>query len=131
LIQQSLPAARFLVVGRNPSRKVRRLQEIGGVEVTGSVADIRTYLAQARVSVAPFSIAAGIQNKILEAMAYGLPVVATPRAVQGLTRAAAAGVEVADTPEETAAAIVRLLRNPGMARERGKQSRRLIAGEYN
>jgi glycosyltransferase involved in cell wall biosynthesis len=64
-------------------------------------------------------------------MAYELPVVATSRAVQGLTRVAAAGVETADTPVDMAAAIVRLLRNPELAREKGRQGRRLITGEYN
>src|SRR5262249_12084445 len=82
-IGRSRPEVRFLVVGRNPSPKVRELEAISGVEVTGFVPDVRSYLARAQVSVAPFSIAAGVPNKILEAMAYGLPVVATPRAVQG------------------------------------------------
>ena len=58
-------------------------------------------------------------------MAYELPVVATSRAVQGLTRVAAAGVETADSPVDMAAAIVRLLRNPELAREKGRQGRRV------
>jgi sugar transferase (PEP-CTERM/EpsH1 system associated) len=131
LIRESVPETRFLIVGRSPSRDVQALDQIPGVEVSGFVPDVRTFLARMRVSVAPFSIAAGIQNKILEAMAYELPVVATSRAVQGLTRVAAAGVETADTPVDMAAAIVRLLRNPELAREKGRQGRRLITGEYN
>ena len=97
LIHKVLPEVRFLVVGRNPSRNVQRLSEIEGVEVTGFVPDVRTCLAKIHVSVAPFSIAAGIQNKILEAMASGIPVVGTSRAVQGLSSAAAGNVDVADT----------------------------------
>jgi polysaccharide biosynthesis protein PslH len=131
LIRDSVPETGFLIVGRGPSPEVQALGQIPGVEVTGFVPDVRTHLARMRVSVAPFSIAAGIQNKILEAMSYELPVVATSRAAQGLTPLAATAVEIADTPEETAAAIVRLLRNPELAREKGRQSRRLIAGEYN
>ena len=85
LIRRSVEGARFLIVGRNPGKKVTGIAEIDGVEVTGFVPDVRTYLAKAHVAVAPFSIAAGIQNKILEAMAYGLPVVATSRTRQGLS----------------------------------------------
>jgi polysaccharide biosynthesis protein PslH len=131
LIREAVPEARFLIVGRSPNAAVQALTGIPGVEVTGFVPDVRTYLARMRVSVAPFSIAAGIQNKILEAMSYELPVIATSRAVQGLTPIAATAVETADTPGQMAAAIVKLLRNPELAREKGRQSRRVIAGEYN
>ena len=123
LIRQSIKDARFLIVGRNPNREVQQLQNIQGVEVTGFVPDVRTYLAKAHVAVAPFSIAAGIQNKILEAMAYGLPVVATSRALQGLSPEIAPLVAVADAPAEMAAAVLVLLRNPQkehLGRERVK-----------
>jgi sugar transferase (PEP-CTERM/EpsH1 system associated) len=131
LIREAVADARFLIVGRSPSPAVQALAGIPGVEVTGFVPDVRTYLARMRVSVAPFSIAAGIQNKILEAMSYELPVVATSRAIQGLTPIAATAVEIADNPGQMAAAIAKLLRNPELAREKGRQSRRVIAGEYN
>lgn len=112
LIRQSIKDARFLIVGRNPNREVQQLQSIKGVQVTGFVPDVREYLAKAHVAVAPFSIASGIQNKILEAMAYGLPVVATSRALQGLSPEIAPLVAVADAPAEMAAAVLVLLRNP-------------------
>ncbi|MEO8367688.1 MAG: TIGR03087 family PEP-CTERM/XrtA system glycosyltransferase [Candidatus Solibacter sp.] len=131
LVREVLPDAGFLIVGRSPSPEVQALSGIPAVEVTGFVPDVRAHLARMKVSVAPFSIAAGIQNKILEAMSYELPVVATSRATQGLTPAAASAVETADSPREMAAAIVRLLRNPEMAREKGRQSRIMVAGEYN
>jgi sugar transferase (PEP-CTERM/EpsH1 system associated) len=131
LIRQSVPDARFLIVGRNPGAGVERLREIDGVEVTGFVPDVRPYLARMWVSVAPLTIAAGIQNKILEAMASELPVVGTARAVQGLTPNAAKAVETAGTPQEMAARIVPLLRDPALARGKGRESRRIIAQEYN
>jgi sugar transferase (PEP-CTERM/EpsH1 system associated) len=131
LIRRTVPDARFLIVGRSPNPAVQALASQPGVEVTGFVPDVRSYLARMSVSVAPFSIAAGIQNKILEAMAYELPVIATARAVQGLTPAAAVAVETAESPEAMAAAIVRLLQNPDLARERGRQGRHLITGEYS
>ena len=131
LIRKSVPDVRFLIVGRNPSRGVRRLREIHGVEVTGFVPDVRAYLAQTHVAVAPFSIAAGIQNKILEAMAYCLPVVATTRTAAGLTSGVAEVVETGDTAEELSAKVVALLGNPQFARQRGLESRRRVAAEYN
>lgn len=123
LIRHSIPDARFLIVGRNPNREVQQLKESDGVEVTGFVPDVRTYLAKAHVAVAPFSIAAGVQNKILEAMAYGLPVVATSKVVQGLSPAIASLVEVSDEPETMSAKLIVLLRDSGsghMGRERLK-----------
>jgi sugar transferase (PEP-CTERM/EpsH1 system associated) len=130
LIQGSIPEARFLIVGRNPSREVLELGRIRGVEVTGFVPDVRTYLAQAHVAVAPFSIAAGIQNKILEAMAYGLPVVATRRTAQGLSPAVADMVDTGDTGEEMAAKVVRLLQDVRLANRKGMEGRHRVAGEY-
>jgi sugar transferase (PEP-CTERM/EpsH1 system associated) len=131
IIHQSLPNVRFLIIGRNPSREVQRLQKIMGVEVTGSVPDVRTFLSKAQVSVAPFSIAAGIQNKILEAMASGLPVVATSRALQGLSADVAALIEKGDCAEELAAKILRLLRDPQLARRIGTEGRRRVTADYN
>jgi glycosyltransferase involved in cell wall biosynthesis len=131
IVRQAIPGARFLIIGRNPTAKVEKLRQIPGVEVTGFVPDIRAQLARTQVSVTPFSIAAGIQNKILEAMAFGLPVVATSRAVQGLARSSAEVVEVADGAAEMAAAIVRLLCDPQLARSRGLEGRRRIARDYD
>jgi sugar transferase (PEP-CTERM/EpsH1 system associated) len=131
MVRASIGDVRFLIVGRNPSRATRRLQEIPGVQVTGFVPDIRTYLAQAQVAVAPFSIAAGIQNKILEAMAFGLPIVATPRVLQGLSPRVAALIETGNTPEELATHVRELLANPQIAECKGIEGRRRVTEEYN
>jgi sugar transferase (PEP-CTERM/EpsH1 system associated) len=131
LINQSLEGVRFLIVGRNPGRKVKELQEIHGIEVTGSVPDVRPYLAQAQVSVAPFKIAAGLQTKILEALASGLPVVATPRALQGLSPRVADVIEAGESAAEMAAKIVFLLKDPELARRLGLEGRCRVAAEYD
>jgi glycosyltransferase involved in cell wall biosynthesis len=130
LIQESIPEARFLIVGRNPGPRVRELSKLRGVEVTGFVPDVRTWLAKARVAVAPFTIAAGIQNKILEALAYGLPVVASPRAAQALAPSVAAGVDTGGSAEEMASKILTLLRDPAGARSKGLEGRHLVMQEY-
>jgi glycosyltransferase involved in cell wall biosynthesis len=119
-----------LIVGRNPDASVLQLGQRNGVVVTGFVPDVRTYLAKAHVAVAPFTIAAGIQNKILEAMAFGLPVVATNRTAQGLSPAVADMVATGDTAEELAARIVVLLLDPELASRKGMESRQRVAAEY-
>jgi len=131
LIRHSISEARFLIVGRKPTPNVQRLQAIGGVKVTGFVPDVRPYLAQSQVSVAPFAIAAGIQNKILEAMAYGVPVVATSRIAQSLPASVAEMIEFGDTPQELASKVVGLLRNPERRRHLGWEGRKRVAAEYD
>jgi polysaccharide biosynthesis protein PslH len=71
------PAIEFLIVGRNPAPRVSALAKIPGITVTGEVADIRPYLASVRAAVIPLRIARGIQNKVLEALAFGKPVIAS------------------------------------------------------
>jgi len=84
-LRRRLENLEFIVVGRSPSSSVRALESIPGVTVTGTVGDVRPFLARAWVFVAPLRIAQGIQNKVLEAMASDLPIVCTPRVLQGLT----------------------------------------------
>lgn len=77
------PDATFRIVGRNPAKAVKRLRAISGVEVTGAVPDVRPYLRDAAVAVAPLRIARGLQNKVLEALAMAKPVVVSPAALAG------------------------------------------------
>ena len=83
-LRASRPGLRLCIVGANPAPEMRRLARDPAVIVTGRVADVRPYLAHADVVVAPLRSARGIQNKVLEAMAMGRPVVATPQAFAGL-----------------------------------------------
>jgi glycosyltransferase involved in cell wall biosynthesis len=76
--------ARFYIVGARPSAAVQALAQLPGVVVTGTVPDVRPYIAHARVAVAPLRIARGIQNKVLEAMAMATPVVVSPQALEGI-----------------------------------------------
>lgn len=131
LIRRSIPEARFLIVGRNPTKKVQALALLPGVKVTGAVADVRPYLRQAQVSVAPFAVASGVQSKILEALAAGLPTVATARALQGLTKDVAAVIETAESAPEFADAVSRLLQDRQAARRQGLEGRRRVMATYN
>ena len=89
--EQVFPAVRkqyqdalFYIVGTRPSEKVLQLANLPGVRVTGSVPDVRPYLAHADIVVAPLRIARGIQNKVLEAMAMAKTVVVSPQALEGI-----------------------------------------------
>ena len=130
LIRSSVEGTQFLIVGRNPGKKVQELREIDGVEVTGFVPDVRTYLAKAHVAVAPFTIAAGIQNKILEAMAYGLPVVATSRTRQGLSPEVADLVAMGDSAQELCAETIALLKDHQLSERRGTEGRQRVKAVY-
>lgn len=130
LIRKSIRSTRFLIVGRNPGKKVLQLRKIEGVEVTGFVPDVRTYLAKAHVAVAPFSIAAGIQNKILEAMAYGLPVVATSRTRGGLSPEVGCLVATGDSAQELSSEVEALLRDPQLAACKGLEGRQRVTAAY-
>ena len=78
-IRRADPDFEFLVVGRNPGGPVRRLAALPGVSVTGAVPDVRPYLAAAQALAAPLRIARGVQNKVLEALAMGKRVLASPQ----------------------------------------------------
>jgi sugar transferase (PEP-CTERM/EpsH1 system associated) len=108
---------RFLIVGSHPVPSVRRLARLPGITVTGDVDDVRPYLQRSSVAVVPNRIAQGIQNKILEALAAGLPVVATTAAAQGLTSIEGLPIAVADDPGDFADSILRFLDKPPDAEE--------------
>ncbi|MFW5869931.1 MAG: TIGR03087 family PEP-CTERM/XrtA system glycosyltransferase, partial [Planctomycetota bacterium] len=99
-VRKAHPRATFTIVGRDPTPAVRKLADTPGVTVTGSVPDVRPYLTGAKLAVCPLLTARGIQNKILEALAMGLPVVATPAAAEGLGRTPGEPPLVADLPGE-------------------------------
>jgi len=83
-IKENYPQARFIIAGMQPSRKIQALAKIDGIEVTGYVDDILSFYQQADIMVAPFRVARGIQNKILQAMACGLPVVTSTAGAVGI-----------------------------------------------
>jgi glycosyltransferase involved in cell wall biosynthesis len=110
LVRQSVPEARFYIVGRNPIREVKALQKSPTIIVTGTVPDIRPYLARASVSVAPLRIARGVQNKVLEAMAMGVPVVGTAETFKGIPATERNGIRMANDPRSFAQHVVSFLR---------------------
>jgi polysaccharide biosynthesis protein PslH len=99
-LKKNNPELEFLIVGHNPSSAVTTLAGIDGVTVTGSVEDVRRYLAAARAVVAPLRIARGIQNKVLEGLAMGKAVLATSAVCRTFGAEWPNGVLRCDSPEE-------------------------------
>ncbi|HEY0420095.1 MAG TPA: TIGR03087 family PEP-CTERM/XrtA system glycosyltransferase [Acetobacteraceae bacterium] len=109
LLRARQPAPHFTIVGANPGPEVRALTGLAGVSVTGRVDDVRPYVAHAAVSVSPLRIARGIQNKVLEAMALGRPVVASPQAFEGVRAEAGRDLLVGDDAAAIAARVAEVL----------------------
>ena len=131
LVRREVPSATFAIVGSHPTPEVQRLADVPGVEVTGFVDDTRTWLRRASVSVAPLRIARGIQNKVLEAMAMGLPVVGTTCATQRVEGVPGRDFRVQDEAEGFAREVVDLLRNPDRALALGRAARGFVEANYD
>jgi glycosyltransferase involved in cell wall biosynthesis len=114
LIWKCRPQVRLVIAGSNPPGVIRHLTRDQRIVVTGYVPDIRSHIAQARVAVCPLPYAVGIQNKVLEAMALGTPVVASPSAASGLQVVVGQDLLVADTPQAFAGAVLQLLDNQAL-----------------
>jgi polysaccharide biosynthesis protein PslH len=128
-IRKVHPGARFAIVGRKPDPALMAL--VGqGVEVTGEVPDVRPWLCDAHVVVAPLRIARGIQNKVLEAMAMGRPVVASPQAFEGIDAEPGRDLLVANGPEAEAQAVLGLLADPLGAEAIGAAARARMEQRY-
>jgi sugar transferase (PEP-CTERM/EpsH1 system associated) len=111
LLRRQRPELNFVVVGRNPDRKVQRLAKLPGVTVTGTVPDVYQYFRHAEISVAPFRISQGFHNKIAESLAVGTPVVTSSRAVAGIGLSEHEGLFAADNPQQFAETVNFVLAN--------------------
>lgn len=109
LVREQNPNACFYIVGSRPAADVQALASLPGVRVTGTVPDVRPYLAHARASVAPLRIARGVQNKVLEAMAMSMPVVVSSPALEGIDAEPGRDVLLADDADGFSAAVLSLL----------------------
>ena len=117
LVRKSCPDLKFVIVGRDPDRRVRDLAAIPGVFVTGAVPDAFQYFRNAQVSVAPFRISQGFHNKIAESLAVGTPVITTSRAMAGVGFSEREGLFVAETAEEFADKVSLLWKDTGLRRQ--------------
>lgn len=131
LIRLEIPDATLTICGARPDANVQALAAIPGVTVTGRVADVRPYMARASVAVVPLRIARGIQNKLLEAMAMGLPAVACSAAASGVEAVPGRDLFVADDPHDFAAKTLRLLREDDLRERTGTAARACVEASYH
>jgi sugar transferase (PEP-CTERM/EpsH1 system associated) len=131
LIQQAVPDVRFVIVGSKPTADVLRLKQRPGIEVTGFVQDVRSYVTDAALCVVPLKIARGLQNKVLEAMAMGKAVVCTSQSLEGIRASHGVEIVVADEAAAFAAEIVGLLGKPERAARIGREARRCMERGYS
>lgn len=130
-LKQRHPDATFFIAGMNPSPKVMALANKPGIVVTGFVDDIVQYYDQAHIFIAPFRLARGVQNKVLQAFACGLPTITTPMGCEGIDCSHGNEVIVADTIDEMLNQIDWLIEHPEAARQIGDKAMKLIHSEFS
>jgi sugar transferase (PEP-CTERM/EpsH1 system associated) len=130
-VRREIPDVSLTVVGRNPGAGLRRLAEEAGVEVTGTVDDVRGYMASAAAYVVPLRIGGGTRLKIFEALAMGKAVVSTTIGAEGLPLVDGQHFVRADDPDAFAHAVVSLLRDTARRRALGEAGRQLVMERYS
>jgi len=130
LIRAQAPHATFVICGTSPTAAVRRLAKRPGVIVTGAVPDVRPYLDAAEICVVPLRIARGIQNKLLEGLAMGLPCISSRCSWGGTMIEEGEGILVADDPAEFAEHAIRLLRDDQYRELMGRKARAAVEEKY-
>jgi glycosyltransferase involved in cell wall biosynthesis len=121
---------RLRIVGSDPPRAVRALARDPAVSVTGYVEDLPVAVGQATIAICPVTVKVGIQNKVLEALALGLPVVATPAGVEGLAVRPGRDLVVADQPAKFADEVCRLLADAALRERLGQSGRDFVTDHH-
>jgi polysaccharide biosynthesis protein PslH len=131
LVWAKAPHVKLLIVGKDPTRTILAMGEQPQIEVTGTVPDLRPYLQKATVAVAPVSYGAGIQNKVLEAMACATPVVSSPQAVSALTAVPGQDVLVGVDPSQIADLILKLVDDPVFSQQIGDNGYQFVTQQHD
>ena len=130
-IRKQFPHATFTIVGRNPPAKIKELEKrVQGVRVTGTVEDVRPFLAAAAAMIVPLRVGGGTRIKIFEGMATGIPVVSTRIGAEGLPVTTGENILLADTPADFAARIAELFAQPQHAARIGAGGRKLVQEKF-
>ena len=131
VIRQRRPATKLVIVGAEPSPAIQRLGELPGVTVTGTVPDVRSYVRGSALTVAPLMIARGTQNKILESMAMGVPVVCSETAAGGVDAVPGKHLVVAGNRDAFVEATLDILDSPERRAELSQSGRDRVLAHHN
>lgn len=131
LIRKEVPQANFIAVGNGAAKALAAYQGRAGFAVVDFVPDLRPYLSEAEVAVAPLTVGAGVSNKLAEGFAVGTAVVATPLACGDLLVKSGEHLFIGNNAEEFAGHVVTLLRNPGLRREMATRARDLVDRQFD
>jgi glycosyltransferase involved in cell wall biosynthesis len=130
-LRQRFPDSTLTIVGRNPAARLSELAaRTPGVRVTGTVDDVRPYLAQAQAMVVPLRIGGGTRIKIYEGMATGIPVVSTGIGAEGLPVKHGENILLADSPEQITEELGRLFQSPELCRHIGNNGLDFVRTNY-
>jgi sugar transferase (PEP-CTERM/EpsH1 system associated) len=130
LIKQRIKDVKFVIVGISIPSYVLNMKNDNSVSIYEDAADIRPFIEDACISIAPMRVAAGIQNKILQSMAYGVPVVTTSLGLGGISAERNNDILVADTPEDFAADTIMLMQDNEMRKRIRDNAYSLIKKHY-
>lgn len=130
-IRQEIPDTKLWIVGANTSAAIKSLGDDPAVTVTGRVPDLRTYTNQAQVALAPIRIGAGLQNKVLEGMSMGLPMVVTSVANEGIKAIPNKNILIGDSPEVFAQNVITLLQDAQLRTQMGDAARQFIVEKWS
>jgi len=130
-LRERQPKLIFAIVGKDPAPEVRNLAQIPGIEVTGTVDDVRPFYREASAAVVPLNIGGGSRLKILEAMAAGVPVVSSTLGAEGLEVRHDENILIADTNEQLIEAIISVVENKTRHDRLSTAGRALVSRRYD
>ncbi len=131
LVKKAHPEVKLTIIGWNPVKPVLSLRKDAAITVTGGIPDIRSYLRRAAVCICPLISGSGIQNKVLQAMAVGTPVVATSLACQALAVRHREHLMIADEPFEFAQAVTELLNDKALRQQLSRNARQYVEENHS
>jgi len=131
MIRSRFSEAKYLIAGKNVCRSIRKLNSIQGIEVRGPAPDIRPFFREANILAIPLRTAMGIQNKVLEGMAMGIPIIASQKAVRGTNARAEHELLRAETPDDWVKQIARLMESPALCKTISQKARQYVIQHHD